>query len=107
MVKYQQGKYDESFELYQQVLTLQRKSFFYGDLDTVRILNGIGTAQLHGKDNYDQALDYHQQALTILITKYPSDTARIAVTLSYIGDIARKQLKNDVALILYQHTLKM
>ncbi len=35
-------------------------------------LNSLGIAQLNGKENYDEARGYHQQALTMLKTDYPS-----------------------------------
>jgi tetratricopeptide (TPR) repeat protein len=71
------------------------------------LLNIIGYTQLYGKKNCDEALHFHQQALTMLETYYPSYVGHIASTLNYIGFVFSKQQKNDEALDMYHRALKM
>ncbi len=58
-------------------------------------MNNIGRIQLYGKKNYDEALHYHQQALTMLEGSYSLYYGDIAMTLDYIGDIFYEQNKDD------------
>jgi tetratricopeptide (TPR) repeat protein len=86
---------------------MERKYYLSGHLDIVGTLNSVGYIQLNGKENDDESLHYHQQALTMIKTYYPSYYAHIAETLNYIGNIRSKQGKNEEALHLHRLALKM
>ena len=81
IIKTKQLKYDESLELYQQVLIMQKQYYLSDHLEIVRTLNNIGLSLLNGKENYDEALHYQEQALQMLEVSYPSYYGNIATNL--------------------------
>ncbi|CAF4052609.1 unnamed protein product [Rotaria sordida] len=67
-------------------------------------MNNIGTI-LCKQEKYDEALDYHQQALE-LQEKYASCHSDITKRLNYIGNILFEKEKYDEALKFYQRVLE-
>jgi tetratricopeptide (TPR) repeat protein len=88
-------------------LTIVTNYYLSGHLDIVCLFNNIGIRNLYDKENYEEALHFHQQALTMLEPYYPSYYANIADTLNYIGNILRKQEKYNEALDVYYRALKI
>ena len=72
--------------------------------DSAVVLSNIGEI-LHLQGKYEEAHDFHQQALTIQKRYYSSDHMHIAASLENIGLFHYQREKYEEALILIQHAL--
>ncbi|CAF4020942.1 unnamed protein product [Adineta steineri] len=106
-LEYGRKNYDKSLKMCDQGLLMFRKLNLSNHILAVGVLENIGNTQLDEKDDYDKALDYHQQALNILEKYYPSYLARIADILSSMGDAFFRQQRFDEALDSYHRSINL
>ncbi|UJR06872.1 hypothetical protein I4U23_011161 [Adineta vaga] len=65
-IQYQQGMIDQSIELQNEILNKIKESLPFDHPDIILFLNSLSDKYFHGKENYDKAIEYYQQALNIL-----------------------------------------
>jgi len=101
-----QGKYDEAFDHYQQVLEMRQKYYPSDHVDIAKSLNNIGSI-LYKQRRCEEALHYHQRALKMKEKCYPPGHVSIAASLNNIGIILSDQENYNEALKYHERAIEM
>ena len=91
-ILYNQEKYDEAFEICQQMCFIKEKYYPSDHVQFAVEYDRIGDV-LNGQCKYDEALEFKKRALIIREKNYPSNDVTIAHTLFDIGEYFKKSTK--------------
>ncbi|UJR17257.1 hypothetical protein I4U23_004152 [Adineta vaga] len=106
-IKNKQEMYNESLDLLQQALQISNKYYSSSNTNTSAILTLIGWVFQNGEEDYEQAQNYYDQALTILERHYPSYHEQIAETFFVCSSLLVAKKKYLEALDIYKEVLQV